>query len=101
MSVSEGTFDRVNDYASVKISLASPHDIRSWSFGEVKKPETINYRIREAQMQQVPYMVVIGDKEVEKGMVAVRHRRQGDLGVMTLEDLAAKLKKELDSKEIN
>ncbi len=44
MSVSEGTFDRVNDYAAVKISLASPHDIRSWSFGEVKKPETINYR---------------------------------------------------------
>jgi len=34
----------VNDYASVKISLARPHDIRSWSFGEVKKPETINYR---------------------------------------------------------
>ena len=44
MSATEGTFDRVNDYASVKISLASPHDIRSWSFGEVKKPETINYR---------------------------------------------------------
>jgi len=44
VSVSEGTFDRVNDYASIKISLASPHDIRSWSFGEVKKPETINYR---------------------------------------------------------
>jgi len=44
VSVTEGTFDRVNDYASVKISLASPNDIRSWSFGEVKKPETINYR---------------------------------------------------------
>jgi len=44
VSVSEGTFDRVNDYAAVKISLASPSDIRSWSFGEVKKPETINYR---------------------------------------------------------
>ena len=44
MSVGEATFDRVNDYASVKIGLASPHDIRSWSFGEVKKPETINYR---------------------------------------------------------
>ena len=44
MSATEGTFDRVNDYAAVKISLASPHDIRSWSFGEVKKPETINYR---------------------------------------------------------
>jgi DNA-directed RNA polymerase subunit beta' len=42
--VTETTFDRVNDFASVKIGLASPHDIRSWSFGEVKKPETINYR---------------------------------------------------------
>ena len=44
MSVAETKFDRVNDYGSVKIGLASPHDIRSWSFGEVKKPETINYR---------------------------------------------------------
>jgi DNA-directed RNA polymerase subunit beta' len=44
VSVAETTFDRVNDFASVKIGLASPHDIRSWSFGEVKKPETINYR---------------------------------------------------------
>jgi len=37
-------YDKVNDYASVKIQVASPNDIRSWSFGEVKKPETINYR---------------------------------------------------------
>ena len=44
MSIGERTYDRINDYASVKISLARPHDIRSWSFGEVKKPETINYR---------------------------------------------------------
>ncbi len=44
MSVGETSYERVNDYASVKISLARPHDIRSWSFGEVKKPETINYR---------------------------------------------------------
>ncbi|MBX3411776.1 MAG: DNA-directed RNA polymerase subunit beta' [Pirellulales bacterium] len=43
-SVGETSYDRINDYASVKISLARPHDIRSWSFGEVKKPETINYR---------------------------------------------------------
>jgi DNA-directed RNA polymerase subunit beta' len=40
----ETTYDRINDYGAVRISLASPHDIRSWSFGEVKKPETINYR---------------------------------------------------------
>jgi DNA-directed RNA polymerase subunit beta' len=40
----ETNYDRINDYGAVRISLASPHDIRSWSFGEIKKPETINYR---------------------------------------------------------
>jgi DNA-directed RNA polymerase subunit beta' len=44
MSTGEINYDRINDYGAVRISLASPHDIRSWSFGEVKKPETINYR---------------------------------------------------------
>lgn len=44
MSAGDINYDRINDYGSVRISLASPHDIRSWSFGEVKKPETINYR---------------------------------------------------------
>ncbi|MCK4601031.1 MAG: DNA-directed RNA polymerase subunit beta', partial [Phycisphaerae bacterium] len=42
--MAESVYDRINDYGSVKILLASPNDIRSWSFGEVKKPETINYR---------------------------------------------------------
>ncbi|MDP7346801.1 MAG: DNA-directed RNA polymerase subunit beta' [Phycisphaeraceae bacterium] len=42
--MAEQLFDRINDYGSVRITLASPNDIRSWSFGEVKKPETINYR---------------------------------------------------------
>ncbi len=40
----ESVYDHINDYGAVRISLASPNDIRSWSFGEVKKPETINYR---------------------------------------------------------
>src|ERR1700745_970211 len=44
MSSGEAIYDRINDYGAVRNSLASPHDIRSWSFGEVKKPETINYR---------------------------------------------------------
>jgi DNA-directed RNA polymerase subunit beta' len=44
MTIGDSSYDKINDYASVKISLARPHDIRSWSFGEVKKPETINYR---------------------------------------------------------
>src|ERR1043165_1103622 len=42
--MAETVYDRVNDYGSVKHTLASPNDIRSWSYGEVKKPETINYR---------------------------------------------------------
>ncbi|MFK7961224.1 MAG: DNA-directed RNA polymerase subunit beta' [Phycisphaerales bacterium] len=42
--MAESVYDRVNDFGRVKITLASPNDIRSWSFGEVKKPETINYR---------------------------------------------------------
>jgi len=47
--MAESVYDRINDYGSVKISLASPNDIRSWSFGEVKKPETINYRTYRAE----------------------------------------------------
>ena len=42
-------YDKINEYGSVKISLASPEDIRSWSYGEVKKPETINYRTYRAE----------------------------------------------------
>ncbi|MFG0327569.1 MAG: DNA-directed RNA polymerase subunit beta' [Phycisphaerales bacterium JB037] len=42
--MAESVYDRVNDFSAVKITLASPNDIRAWSYGEVKKPETINYR---------------------------------------------------------
>jgi DNA-directed RNA polymerase subunit beta' len=42
--MAENVYDRVNDFSAVKVTLASPNDIRSWSYGEVKKPETINYR---------------------------------------------------------
>ncbi|MHC4444620.1 MAG: DNA-directed RNA polymerase subunit beta' [Planctomycetota bacterium] len=47
--MADNIYDRINDYGSVKIALASPNDIRSWSFGEVKKPETINYRTYRAE----------------------------------------------------
>jgi DNA-directed RNA polymerase subunit beta' len=47
--MAEMVYDRINDYGSVRIQLASPNDIRSWSFGEVKKPETINYRTYRAE----------------------------------------------------
>ncbi|HUU42960.1 MAG TPA: DNA-directed RNA polymerase subunit beta', partial [Planctomycetota bacterium] len=47
--MAETIYEKINDYAAVKISLASPADIRSWSYGEVKKPETINYRTYRAE----------------------------------------------------
>src|SRR3954467_11566863 len=47
--MAESVYDRINDYGSVRIQLASPNGIRSWSFGEVKKPETINYRTYRAE----------------------------------------------------
>ncbi len=45
----DSVYDRINDFTGVRIALASPNDIRSWSFGEVKKPETINYRTYRAE----------------------------------------------------
>src|SRR6476469_1435470 len=47
--MAESVYDRINDYGSVRIQLASPNDIRSWSFGAVKKPKTINYRTYRAE----------------------------------------------------
>ena len=61
--------------------------------------EKIGFKIREAQMQKIPYMIVIGDKEVENGEVAVRGRK-GDLGTMKLEDFVTKLKEEVDTKAL-
>ena len=60
--------------------------------------EKIGFKIREAQMMRVPYMVVIGDKEIEQGVVAVRGRKKGDLGVMPLEDFMAMVQEEIASK---
>ncbi|MCM1289200.1 MAG: threonine--tRNA ligase [Corallococcus sp.] len=60
--------------------------------------EKMGYRIREAQLQKVPYMLVLGEKERESGAVAVRNRKKGDLGVMSFDELAAKLQKEIEEK---
>ncbi|MBI4436738.1 MAG: threonine--tRNA ligase [Candidatus Omnitrophica bacterium] len=58
----------------------------------------MQYRIREAQTDQVPYMVVVGTKEAQEGVLAVRERRAGDLGKMTLEAFIQKLRKEVEEK---
>ncbi len=61
--------------------------------------EKIGFKIREAQMQKVPYMLVIGDKEAEQNVVAVRSRSEGDLGTMSLEDFLARLENEISGKK--
>ena len=60
--------------------------------------EKMGYRIREAQLQKIPYMLVLGEKEKQCGTVAVRNRKKGDLGVMSFDDLANKLLKEIAEK---
>ena len=60
--------------------------------------EKIGFKIREAQMQKVPYMLVLGDKEVEQQLVSVRARKEGDLGAMTLEAFMDKLLEEIATK---
>ncbi|MGI6357686.1 MAG: threonine--tRNA ligase [Bacillota bacterium] len=57
--------------------------------------EKIGFKIREAQMAKIPYMLVIGDREAESGMVAVRHRERGDLGVQELDSLLSQLQQEV------
>ncbi len=62
--------------------------------------EKIGYKIREAQMQKVPYMLVVGDKEMEQNGVAVRARGEGDLGTMPVEDFLARALDEVATKVI-
>ena len=60
--------------------------------------EKIGYKIREAQMEKVPYMLVLGDKEVQSKSVGVRKRAEGDIGAMSVEELIEKLQKEVEEK---
>ena len=60
--------------------------------------EKIGYKIREAQLKKVPYMLVVGDKEMEEGLVAVRSRSEGELGQLTIEDFTKRAVEEVKSK---
>ncbi len=62
--------------------------------------EKVGYKIREAQLQKVPYMLIVGDEEVEKNMVSVRHRKLGDLGQMPLAQFLQSIQQEIKTKEI-
>lgn len=62
--------------------------------------EKLQAKIRDAQMQKIPYMLVIGGKEAEAGTVSVRHRTKGDLGPRPLDQFTSDLKQEIDSRQI-
>jgi len=62
--------------------------------------EKLQAKIRDAQMQKIPYMLIIGGKEAEAGTVSVRHRAKGDLGPRPLEQFSSDLRQEIDDHAI-
>ncbi|MBQ8391732.1 MAG: threonine--tRNA ligase [Clostridia bacterium] len=64
------------------------------------RSEKIGYKIREAQLEKVPYMLLVGDKDVEGGTVSIRDRRDGDIGSMSIEEFIAKITEEVNNKTI-
>ena len=64
------------------------------------RSEKLGYKLREAQLEKIPYMLVIGDKEAEEGTVSVRKRGQGDIGSMTIAEFAEKAVQEIKDKVI-
>jgi threonyl-tRNA synthetase len=65
------------------------------------RSEKVNFKIREAQMQKVPYMLVVGDREQQNGQVAVRNRKHGDQGAKPTADCIAEIRKLIDSKAVS
>ena len=90
--------ERQNDYAKQVLEKLLDGGVRA----ELDdRNEKLQAKIRDAQLQKVPYMLVIGGKEAEAGTVSVRHRAKGDLGARPLEQFSADLRAEIDSKVIS
>ena len=78
--------ERTVPQAEELVAKLSAHGFRATADG---RSEKIGYKIREAQLEKVPYMVILGDKEAENGTLSIRSRAGGDLGSMTVEDFLA------------
>jgi threonyl-tRNA synthetase len=90
--------ERQNDYAKQVLENLLDGGVRA----ELDdRNEKLQAKIRDAQLQKIPYMLVIGGKEAEAGTVSVRHRAKGDLGARPLEQFSADLRAEIDSKAIS
>lgn len=89
--------ERQHEYAGRIVAELNEKGIRA----EVdKRSEKIGYKIREGQLQKIPYLLVVGDKEVEACSVAVRHRKEGDLGAMAMDDFVEMIQMEIYSRAI-
>ena len=93
MSLTDRTIDYAEEIAASlrQAGIRANTDIRS---------EKIGYKIREAQMEKIPYMVIVGDKEKEEKTLSVRHRKDGDIGSFSLKDFTAKVVEEDRTKKI-
>ncbi|AEF93909.1 threonyl-tRNA synthetase [Desulfotomaculum nigrificans CO-1-SRB] len=89
--------DKHHDYARELVQKLDAMDIRVELDA---RNEKINYKIREAQTQKIPYMLVIGDREMENGTVAVRQRGKGDIGAVKMDEFIAKIEDEIKNKTI-
>ncbi|MGB4508821.1 MAG: threonine--tRNA ligase, partial [Syntrophomonadaceae bacterium] len=65
------------------------------------RSEKVGYKIREGQLQKIPYLLIVGDKEVEQEAVAVRHRKQGDQGAVPLADFITRITEEIKEKTVD
>lgn len=87
--------DKFNQYADNVVSLLNNYDIR----GLVDdRSEKVGRKIRDAEVKKIPYMLIVGEKEVDQELVSVRKQGEGDLGLMKLEEFAELIKNEIDSK---
>ena len=87
--------DRAHDYAQEIVDRLRDAGIRAESD---YRSEKLGYKIREAQMQKIPYMLVVGDRDMENQTVSVRTRAGVDLGAMSVDDFRTKCRAEIDTK---
>ncbi|ABP66561.1 threonyl-tRNA synthetase [Caldicellulosiruptor saccharolyticus DSM 8903] len=89
--------DNFNDYAA-KISQTLKEN--GFRVEEDFRSETVGYKIRDAQLQKIPYMVIVGEKERRENTIAVRDRKKGDLGSFTIDKFVSMVKEKVEKKVI-
>ncbi|MCL2636735.1 MAG: threonine--tRNA ligase [Oscillospiraceae bacterium] len=89
--------DRHNEFCESLVKTLKKNAIRA---DIDSRSEKVGFKIREAQLQKIPYMLVIGDNEVETGQISVRSRKEADLGAMSIDALCEKLRLEITDKII-